>query len=134
MVEIDTEQPNFPQIYFADEVEQNSTNVKKAEEVVPKMIEMIKKVYDPEIPVDVYELGLIYAFEFLDLTDDEVRVQIDMTLTAPSCPVAGEMPGWVQDAVLTLPEIKDCNVDLVWEPFWSPEKMSLRAKLELNML
>jgi len=94
-----------------------------------KLVEKLKTVFDPEIPVDIYELGLIYK---VDVSDDYV-VAIDMTLTAPGCPVAGEMPDWVRDAVMTIPEIKECKVDLVFEPPWDPSLMSDEAKLELNM-
>ncbi len=93
------------------------------------LIEKLKSVYDPEIPVDIYELGLIYK---VDVSDDK-DVAIDMTLTAPGCPVAGEMPGWVEDAVLKISEIKSCTVDLVFEPPWDPSRMSDEAKLQLNM-
>ncbi|KQY26080.1 FeS assembly SUF system protein [Caulobacter sp. Root1455] len=94
-----------------------------------QLIEKLKTVFDPEIPVDIYELGLIYK---VDISDDK-DVAIDMTLTAPGCPVAGEMPGWVRDAVMELPDIKSCHVDLVFEPPWDPSRMSDEAKLQLNM-
>lgn len=94
-----------------------------------KLIEKLKTVFDPEIPVDIYELGLIYK---VDVSDDK-DVVIDMTLTAPGCPVAGEMPGWVEDAVKELAEIKSCKVELVFEPPWDPSRMSDEAKLSLNM-
>lgn len=129
-MDINRDEPNFPQILFAEGVAPNEA----AEELVERIIDAVKKVYDPEIPVDIYELGLIYAVEFLELTDNNIRVRVDMTLTAPGCPVAGEMPSWVSNAVYSIPEIKECVVDLVWEPFWTPQRMSLRAKLELNML
>ena len=93
------------------------------------LIEKLKTVFDPEIPVDIYELGLIYKVD----VSDEKFVAIDMTLTAPGCPVAGEMPDWVRDAVLTIPEVTGCKVDLVFEPPWDPSLMSDEAKLELNM-
>ena len=93
------------------------------------LIAALKTVYDPEIPVDIYELGLIYKVDVSDTKD----VAIDMTLTAPGCPVAGEMPGWVEDAVRELPEIRSCKVDLVFEPPWDPSRMSDEAKLQLNM-
>ena len=86
-------------------------------------------MFDPEIPVDIYELGLIYK---VDVSDDK-DVAIDMTLTAPGCPVAGEMPGWVHDAVVQIPEVTACTVNLVFEPPWDPSLMSDEAKLELNM-
>ena len=94
-----------------------------------KLIEQLKTVFDPEIPVDIYELGLIYK---VDVSDDK-DVVIDMTLTAPGCPVAGEMPGWVEDAIRVIPEVKSCKVELVFEPPWDPSRMSDEAKLQLNM-
>jgi FeS assembly SUF system protein len=94
-----------------------------------KLVEKLKTVYDPEIPVDIYELGLIYKVD----VSDERAVAIDMTLTAPGCPVAGEMPGWVHDAVSQIPEVTGCTVNLVFDPPWDPSLMSDEAKLELNM-
>ncbi|HWT52735.1 MAG TPA: SUF system Fe-S cluster assembly protein [Caulobacter sp.] len=94
-----------------------------------KLIEQLKTVFDPEIPVDIYELGLIYKVD----VSDEKDVAIDMTLTAPGCPVAGEMPGWVRDAVMEIPGLKSCAVDLVFDPPWDPSRMSDEAKLQLNM-
>ena len=94
-----------------------------------KLVEQLKTVFDPEIPVDIYELGLIYK---VDVSDDK-DVVIDMTLTAPGCPVAGEMPDWVRDAVMAIEGIKSCTVNLVFDPPWDPSLMSDEAKLELNM-
>jgi FeS assembly SUF system protein len=94
-----------------------------------KLIEAFKTVFDPEIPVDIYELGLIYK---VDVNDDR-DVVVDMTLTAPGCPVAGEMPGWVKDAVEAVEGVKSCTVDLVFDPPWDPSKMSDEARLQLNM-
>ena len=94
-----------------------------------QLIEKLKTVFDPEIPVDIYELGLIYKVD----VSDEKDVAIDMTLTAPGCPVAGEMPGWVRDAVMEIPGLKSCNVELVFEPPWDASRMSDEAKLQLNM-
>ena len=94
-----------------------------------RLIEQLKTVYDPEIPVDIYELGLIYK---VDVSDDR-EVAIDMTLTAPGCPVAGEMPTWVQDAVMAIDGVKSCKVDLVFDPPWDQSRMSDEAKLQLNM-
>ena len=99
-------------------------------ELEAEIIAAIKTVYDPEIPVDIYELGLIYQ---LDVNEDTGVVDVAMTLTAPGCPVAGSMPGWVQEAVESVPGVKEARVDLVWEPPWHPDLMSMRAKLELNM-
>jgi FeS assembly SUF system protein len=93
------------------------------------LVEALKTVFDPEIPVDIYELGLIYR---VDVSDDK-DVVIDMTLTAPGCPVAGEMPDWVKDAVLKIPGIRSATVNLVFDPPWDPSRMSDEAKLQLNM-
>ena len=94
------------------------------------IIAAIKSVYDPEIPVDIYELGLIYRVDL----DDDGLLTIDMTLTAPGCPVAGEMPGWVRDAVLGVAGVREAKVNLVFDPPWDPSRMSDEAKLELNMI
>jgi len=95
-----------------------------------KVIEALKQVYDPEIPVNIYELGLIY-----DITvnaDDTVHVK--MTLTAPACPVAGSLPGQVETQVETVPEVKSATVELVWDPPWSRDRMSEAALLQLGMM
>jgi FeS assembly SUF system protein len=93
------------------------------------LIKQLKTVFDPEIPVDIYELGLIYKIDVNEKKD----VDIDMTLTAPACPVAGEMPGWVKEAVLRVNGIGDVTVNMVFDPPWTPERMSEEARLELNM-
>ena len=93
------------------------------------LIAQLKTVFDPEIPVDIYELGLIYKVD----VSDERDVLVEMTLTAPGCPVAGDMPGWVQDAVEKIEGIKSCKVELTFEPPWDPSRMSDEAKLQLNM-
>ena len=93
------------------------------------IVEALKTVFDPEIPVDIYELGLIYKVDI----NDERDVLIDMTLTAPGCPVAGEMPGWVEDAVRKVEGIKSATARLVFDPPWDPSRMSDEAKLSLNM-
>ena len=99
------------------------------DELTDRLIQQLKTVYDPEIPVDIYELGLIYKVD----VSEERDVAIDMTLTAPGCPVAGEMPGWVQDAIMKIEGIKSCDVTLVFDPAWDPSRMSDEAKLQLNM-
>src|SRR3569623_3831152 len=93
------------------------------------LITSLKTVYDPEIPVDIYELGLIYK---VDVSDDR-DVVVDMTLTAPGCPVAGEMPGWVKDAVEKVPGNRSGTVNLIFDPPWDPSRMSDEARLQLNM-
>lgn len=87
-------------------------------------------VHDPEIPVNIYDLGLIYTIDI----SGEGHAEIAMSLTAPGCPVAGEMPGWVADAVLTVPGIATTNVELVWEPQWGMDMMSDEARLELGFM
>lgn len=94
-----------------------------------KLIAALKTVYDPEIPVDIYELGLIYKVDVSDHKD----VAVDMTLTAPNCPVAGEMPAMVQHALEGVDEIGKVTVSMTFDPPWTPERMSEEAKLELNM-
>ena len=94
------------------------------------LIAELKTVFDPEIPVDIYELGLIYKVD----VDDDYNVAIEMTLTAPGCPVAGEMPTWVEEAALRVPGVKTAKASLVFDPPWTPARMSDEAKLELNML
>ena len=89
----------------------------------------LKSVYDPEIPSDIYELGLIYRVDI----SDERDVTIDMTLTAPGCPVAGEMPGWVENAVSVVPGVKDVKVNMVFDPPWDQSRMSDEARVALDM-
>ena len=98
--------------------------------ITDDLIQELKKVYDPEIPVDIYELGLIYK---VDINDDR-HVDIEMTLTAPACPVAGEMPGWVEDAARKVEGVKSAKANLVFDPPWDPSRMSDEARLALNML
>jgi FeS assembly SUF system protein len=94
-----------------------------------KLVTAMKTVFDPEIPVDIYELGLIYKVDVADNKD----VAVDMTLTAPGCPVAGEMPEMVKSALQTVDGIGEVVVNMVFDPPWTPERMSEEAKLELNM-
>lgn len=94
-----------------------------------EIVTALKTVFDPEIPVDIYELGLIYK---VDLSDD-FDVRVEMTLTAPGCPVAGEMPIWVEQAVMKVEGIKSATAELTFDPPWDPSKMSDEAKLALNM-
>jgi FeS assembly SUF system protein len=89
----------------------------------------LKTVFDPEIPVDVYELGLIYRLD----VDPERNIEVDMTLTAPGCPVAGDMPGWVENAVSSVTGVGQVTVKLVFDPPWDPSRMSDEARLALNM-
>jgi FeS assembly SUF system protein len=95
-----------------------------------QVVDACRSVFDPEIPVNIYDLGLIYTIDI----DAENAVKVKMTLTAPGCPVAGEMPGWVADAVEPLAGVKQVDVDLVWEPPWGMDMMSDEARLELGFM
>lgn len=100
------------------------------EQITADIIAQIKTVYDPEIPVDIYELGLIYKVEL----EDDRLLKVDMTLTAPGCPVAGEMPEWVREACEVVAGVRKCEVTMTFDPPWTMDRMSDEAKLELNML
>ena len=94
-----------------------------------QVIKEIKKIHDPEIPVNIYELGLIYKIE----VDEKNKVNIDMTLTSPNCPVAESLPKDVKESIMKVEGVADVNLNLVWEPPWDKDKMSEVAKLELNL-
>ena len=94
-----------------------------------EIVVAIKTVYDPEIPADIYELGLIYKVDI----DDDRLVNIDMTLTTPNCPSAAELPGMVENAVTSVPGVRDAKVQIVWDPPWDPSRMSDEARAVLNM-
>ncbi|MCE1237513.1 MAG: SUF system Fe-S cluster assembly protein [Hyphomicrobiales bacterium] len=93
------------------------------------IVAALKTVYDPEIPADIYELGLIYRVDI----DDDRNVSVDMTLTAPGCPVAGEMPDWVQNAIRAVVGINEVTVNMVFDPPWTQERMSDEARIALDM-
>ena len=99
------------------------------EDLKDKVISEIKKIYDPEIPVNIYELGLIYKIEI----NDKNVVNIDMTLTTPNCPVADSLPKMVKDNIMKIKGVSDVDLKLVWDPPWTKDKMSEAAKLELNL-
>jgi FeS assembly SUF system protein len=107
-----------------------STTDSADEELLDQIVAALRTVHDPEIPVNIYDLGLIYAIDRIGERD----VAIDMTLTAPGCPVAGILPGQVEKAVEAVPAVEKCKVSLVWEPPWTKDKMSEEAQLELGML
>ena len=95
-----------------------------------KIVDACKTVFDPEIPVNIYDLGLIYTIGI----DKDNNIRIDMTLTAPGCPVADEMPGWVADAIKPIEDVKAIHVEMVWEPQWGMDMMSDEARLELGFM
>lgn len=118
-------EPNRP------EVNSNTVSAIPTEELgrmTTDIVAALKTVYDPEIPADIYELGLIYR---IDIEDDRT-VKIDMTLTAPGCPVAGEMPGWVQNAVAGVEGVMDVEVSMVFDPPWTPDRMSEEAQIAVG--
>lgn len=106
-----------------------SARSEEMELLMAEIVKALKTVYDPEIPADIYELGLVYRIDISDGGD----VDIDMTLTAPGCPVAGEMPLWVQNAVSAVPGVADVKVKMVFDPPWDPSRMSDEARIALDM-
>ncbi len=118
------ETPNKPEIGIA-----SALPPEEIDRLTDDIIAALKTVYDPEIPSDIYELGLIYRIAI----DDSRKVDIDMTLTAPGCPVAGEMPGWVETAVSTVPGVQMVEVKMVFDPPWDQSRMSDEAKVALDM-
>ena len=113
------------------DVENKATSLPEAEvsRMTDDIVAALKTVYDPEIPADIYELGLIYKVDF----KDDRSVDVMMTLTTPNCPAAGELPTMVENAVASVPGVGVVNVNLVWEPAWTPDRMSDEARLVLNM-
>ena len=107
----------------------SALSAEELEQLTADIVAALKTVNDPEIPSDIYELGLIYK---IDIADDRI-VTVDMTLTAPGCPVAGEMPGWVENAVSSVPGVQGCSVNLVFDPPWDKDRMSEEAKLAVGM-
>ena len=120
----DDVQPNRPAINPA-----SALSLEEIDRLTDAIIAALKTVYDPEIPADIYELGLIYRVDI----NDERQVTIDMTLTAPGCPVAGEMPGWVENAVSMVEGVKGVTVNMTFDPPWDQSRMSDEARVALDM-
>ncbi len=112
----------------AADFEASSLPTDELERLTHDIVAALKTVYDPEIPVDIYELGLIYRV----MIDDDRHVNVDMTLTAPGCPVAGEMPIWVENAIISIPGISGATATIVFDPPWTPERMSEEAKMAIG--
>ena len=110
-------------------VEGSALSREELDAMTNDIVAAIKTVYDPEIPADIYELGLIYRID----VDDERNIDVEMTLTAPGCPVAGEMPIWVENAVASVPGVGRVTVNLTFDPPWDMSRMSDEARLALNM-
>ncbi len=117
-------QPNKPAIAPASDIAPE-----EIDRLTDGLVAALKTVYDPEIPVDIYELGLIYRIDI----DDSRFVTIDMTLTAPACPVAGEMPGWVENAATSVPGVSGAKANMVFDPPWDQSRMSDEARVALDM-
>lgn len=98
-----------------------------------KIVAALREIYDPEIPVNIYELGLIYAVILLPEKGGAIDIEVKMSLTSPGCPVAQEMPGWVQSALLPIEGVGAVDVEIIWDPTWSPAMMAETAKMQLNM-
>lgn len=98
-----------------------------------KIVTQIRTVFDPEIPVNIYDLGLIYSIDLQPVEEGKFNAHIQMTLTTPGCPVAGSMPGMVENAVRNVDEVGEIKVDLVWDPPWDKSRMTDEVKLQLNM-
>ena len=109
---------------------QQANGEEAAPELKARITEALRQVYDPEIPVNIYDLGLIYRLE----VDKDGKVDIDMTLTAPGCPVAQTFPGTLEGAVKAVEGVSDAHVELVWDPPWTPERMSEAARLQLGFM
>jgi FeS assembly SUF system protein len=107
----------------------SALTAEETDRLTDDIVKALKTVFDPEIPSDIYELGLIYR---VDIREDR-SVAVDMTLTTPNCPVAGDLPGMVENAVASVPGVGAVSVELVWEPPWTPDRMSEEARLVLNM-
>ena len=107
----------------------SALSLEETERLTADIVAALKTVFDPEIPADIYELGLIYKVEITN----ERAVDVTMTLTTPNCPAAGELPTMVENAIASVPGVGAVNVNLVWEPAWSPDRMSDEARLVLNM-
>ncbi len=116
--------PNLPEVAPGSAIPPD-----ELDRLTDDIVAALKTVYDPEIPSDIYELGLIYRVEI----DDNRNVVIDMTLTAPGCPVAGEMPGWVENAVSLVPGVQGVTVNMVFDPPWDQSRMSDEARVALDM-
>ena len=99
----------------------------------PAILKGLRNIYDPEIPVNIYELGLIYEVKVREEKDGKSDVAVKMTLTSPGCPVAQEMPVWVQGAILPIDGVGDVDVEVIWDPIWTPAMMAETAKMQLNM-
>lgn len=121
---LDTPMPNAPDI-----APSATLAPEEIDRLTDEIVAALKTVYDPEIPADIYELGLIYRVSI----NDERHVDIDMTLTAPGCPVAGEMPGWVENAVSSVPGISGVKVAMTFDPPWDQSRMSDEARVALDM-
>ena len=127
--EIKTPEVKTPEVKTGNMETHSALPPEETERLTGDIVAALKTVFDPEIPADIYELGLIYKVEI----NDERAVDVTMTLTTPNCPAAGELPTQVENAIASVPGVGVVNVNLVWDPAWSPDRMSDEARLVLNM-
>ena len=118
---------------YADLSEPEHVEVDRDHPLSKPIIDALRDVYDPEIPVNIYELGLIYMIDIRPQEGGASDIYVQMTLTSPGCPVAQEMPEWVQNAILPIDGVGQVDVDIIWDPIWDPSMMAETAKLQLNM-
>jgi len=124
-----TAAPDAPTSEAAAPAQESAIPREELARLTDDIVAALKTVYDPEIPADIYELGLIYR---VDIEDDRT-VKVEMTLTAPGCPVAGEMPGWVENAVRTVEGVMDVEVEMTFDPPWTPDRMSEEAQIAVGL-
>lgn len=118
---------------FDELAEPPNADMPRGHALWPQMLKNMKEIYDPEIPVNIYELGLIYKITPTERADGKTDLNVKMTLTSPGCPVAQDMPVWVQGALLPIEGIGDVDVEVIWDPPWDPSMMAETAKMQLNM-
>ena len=119
---------NYDHLTHPPHVEKNDDHA-----LWPAVVKVLREIYDPEIPVNIYELGLIYKVDIQAEEQGVCDVKVQMSLTSPACPVAQEMPGWIQSAILPIDGIGGVEVEVIWDPPWNPSMMAETAKMQLNM-
>jgi len=122
---------NRPETVTADERPVPYMMGTESSTIEPEVVDVLRNIYDPEIPVNIFDLGLVYD---LRINDTEGSVKVIMTLTTPTCPVAEELPGWIERAIKNIPGVNKVEIELTWEPFWKPEYMTEDARFTLGLM
>jgi len=122
---------NRPETVTADERSVPYMMGTESSTIEPEVVDVLRNIYDPEIPVNIFDLGLVYD---LRINDTEGSVKVIMTLTTPTCPVAEELPGWIERAIKNIPGVNKVEIELTWEPFWKPEYMTEDARFTLGLM